>query len=172
MVAIHGKKDLMVNENMMITNTAFVTLHYRLALTQPESLIADSQEIVNTFTGTPATLQMGTGQWPPTMEQVLYGLKEGERTNFELKAADTFGERNPELVQKVSLSLLKAHSPEGVEYVPGDLVEFPMPEDSPYVGGKYTGILKSIDADGALFDFNHPLAGKDLTLEVEIIGIL
>ncbi|MDO9193624.1 MAG: peptidylprolyl isomerase, partial [Undibacterium sp.] len=37
---------------------------------------------------------------------------------------------------------------------------------------KFAGILKAIDEKGALFDFNHPLAGQTVVLEAKIIGIL
>ena len=49
----------------------------------------------------------------------------------------------------------------------GDLVEFFAPS-----GGKFAGVLRSIDDDSALFDFNHPLAGQNVKFEVRIIGIL
>jgi len=39
-------------------------------------------------------------------------------------------------------------------------------------GGRFAGILRAIDDDGAIFDFNHPLAGQTLKFEVKIIGIL
>jgi FKBP-type peptidyl-prolyl cis-trans isomerase SlpA len=47
------------------------------------------------------------------------------------------------------------------------MIEFNAPN-----GATYSGTLVSIDEDSALFDFNHPLAGKTIQFEVEIIGIL
>jgi FKBP-type peptidyl-prolyl cis-trans isomerase SlpA len=35
-----------------------------------------------------------------------------------------------------------------------------------------TGLVRELDADSALIDFNHPLAGRDVRFEVEIVGIL
>ena len=55
----------------------------------------------------------------------------------------------------------------GDDYVIGDLVEFAAPS-----GGKFAGVLREIDGETALFDFNHPLAGQSLQFEVKIIGIL
>jgi len=46
-------------------------------------------------------------------------------------------------------------------------VEFPAPG-----GGRFAGVLKEIDDQWALFDFNHPLAGQRIRLEVEILGVL
>ena len=78
-----------------------------------------------------------------------------------------FGPRNPALIQRVSRSMLTRGSEPGVRYVPGDLVEFPTPD-----GGRLAGVLKTIDAQGAVFDFNHPLAGQPVRFEVAILGIL
>jgi FKBP-type peptidyl-prolyl cis-trans isomerase SlpA len=47
------------------------------------------------------------------------------------------------------------------------VVEFNAPN-----GAQYAGVLQSIDAEGAWFDFNHPLAGKPITFEAQIIAIL
>ena len=63
--------------------------------------------------------------------------------------------------------MLTRGSEPGVRYVPGDLVEFPTPD-----GGRFAGVLKTIDAQGAVFDFNHPLAWQPVRFEVAILGIL
>jgi FKBP-type peptidyl-prolyl cis-trans isomerase SlpA len=72
-------------------------------------------------------------------------------------------------LQRVSRKLLSEHSELGTEYVPGDVVEFAAPGQQ---GGRYAGVLKSLDEDGALFDFNHPLAGQAIRFEVKVIGVL
>jgi FKBP-type peptidyl-prolyl cis-trans isomerase SlpA len=84
-----------------------------------------------------------------------------------LAPEEAFGPRNPELVQRVSRAMLAANSAAGESYAPGDLVEFPAPG-----GGRFAGVLKSIDDNGALFDFNHPLAGQRIRFEVRILGVL
>jgi FKBP-type peptidyl-prolyl cis-trans isomerase SlpA len=94
-------------------------------------------------------------------------LEEGSHTILELAAGNAFGPRNPDLVQQVSLETLKENSVYGEKYVVGDLVEFSAP-----AGGQFAGILRAFNEHGALFDFNHPLAGQAITFEVKIIGIL
>jgi FKBP-type peptidyl-prolyl cis-trans isomerase SlpA len=47
------------------------------------------------------------------------------------------------------------------------LIEFDAPG-----GDKFTGIVRELDDEAVLVDFNHPLAGKPVRFEVEIIGIL
>ncbi len=137
-----------------------VTLHYRLAF-------ADGADIVNTFTGKPATLLLGAGQLAPLLENILVGLGVGCHSTFQLSPEQAFGFRHPEMIQRVSMLTLRENGMVGDEFAPGDLVEFNAPD-----GGRYAGVLKDIGATSAVFDFNHPLAGQALTFEVQIIGIL
>jgi FKBP-type peptidyl-prolyl cis-trans isomerase SlpA len=144
----------------VVTEDAYLTLHYRLA-----SL--DGVDIVSTFQDSPATLQLGTGQLAPFLEACLMGLPDGAHRIFDLQPEQAFGPRNPDLIQRVSKETLKENSQAGEDYVVGDLVDFAAPG-----GGRFAGVLREIDAEGAWFDFNHPLAGQPLTFEVKIIGIL
>lgn len=137
-----------------------VTLHYRLSL-------ADGADIVSTFGDKPATLLVGAGHIAPPLEQILVGMKTGHHSTFRLETGEAFGERNPELVQRVSLATLRANGMIDDDFTPGEAVEFNSPD-----GGRYAGVLKEIGETSALFDFNHPLAGQALTFEVQIIGIL
>lgn len=144
----------------VISAAAYLTLHYRLAS-------MDGQDIVTTFQDNPATLQMGNGQLAPFLESCLIGLPEGAHQTFVLTPEQAFGARNPDLVQYVSKAALQENSSEDAQYTIGDLVEF-----AASGGGRFTGVLRSIDDDSALFDFNHPLAGQTLQFEVKIIGIM
>jgi FKBP-type peptidyl-prolyl cis-trans isomerase SlpA len=144
----------------VVTEASYLTLHYRLASQEGE-------DIVTTFKESPATLQFGMGQLAPFLEACLLGLPEGTHQTFELPPERAFGPRNPELIRRVSRATLRQNSQLGEEYRIGDLVEFAAPG-----GGQFAGVLREIDAQGALFDFNHPLAGQLLQFEVKIIGIL
>ena len=143
-----------------VTATSFLTLNYRIAL--PEG-----GDVVNTFEDKPATLMMGTGQFAPTLEQALLGMKLGERKTFTLDPEAAFGVKNPDLIRKISLQTLRENSSPEEDYVAGDMIEFNAPN-----GATYSGTLLAIDGDSATFDFNHPLSGKTILLEAEIIGIL
>jgi FKBP-type peptidyl-prolyl cis-trans isomerase SlpA len=140
---------------------SFLTLHYRLA--GPDGLA-----IVDTFGAQPATLSLGSGQLAPAIEAHLIGLAEGAHESFELPAGAAFGERNPELLQRVTLALLQEHGERDASYAPGDVVEFPTPDG----GGSYAGVVREIGADWLLFDFNHPLAGQPVRFEVKLVGVL
>jgi peptidylprolyl isomerase len=106
---------------------------------------------------------MGAGLLIPKFEEHLLGLKEGERTTFTLAAADAYGPRDENL-KKVLLR-----------------TEFP-PDDQPAVGDILSGEqealgirrpvrVNEVTDTEIVVDLNHPLAGRDLTYEVEVVGI-
>ena len=140
---------------------SFLTLHYRLRG-------PDGQPFVDTFGTQPATLSLGTGELSPAMEERLLGLAEGSRESFSLAAGEAFGERNPELLQRVCRSLLDEHGDADHDYQVGDVVSFPTPDGQ----GSFAGVVREVEADALVFDFNHPLAGRAVTFDVELIGVL
>jgi len=140
---------------------SFLTLHYRLS--GPDGTV-----LINTFNDKPATLSLGTGELAPAMEARLLGLPEGTRQSFTLEAGEAFGDRNPELLQRVKRSLLDELGDPDERYHVGDVVQFPTPDGQ----GAYAGVVREIDGDALLFDFNHPLAGRPVTFEVQLIGVL
>jgi FKBP-type peptidyl-prolyl cis-trans isomerase SlpA len=140
---------------------SFLTLHYRLAG-------PDGADLINTFTDKPATLSLGTGELSPGMEARLLGLPEGARATFDLAPGEAFGERNGELVQRVARRLLAELGDPDAQYGVGDVVRFPTPDGQ----GSYAGVVRELLPEALLFDFNHPLAGRPVTFEVELIGVL
>ena len=140
-----------------VDRDSYLTLHYSLA-------DLDGNEYVSTFGLSPATLQMGSGQLAETLENCLLGLAAGERHVFELAASDAFGEHNPRLLERIARSAL----PPDIELRPNSLIEFSSADG----GASFAGLLCEIDDNSALFDFNHPLAGKPIRFEVELVAIL
>ena len=140
---------------------SFLTLHYRLSG-------PDGADLINTFNDKPATLSLGTGELAPAVEARLLGLAEGTRQSFELAPGEAFGERNPELLQRVKRTLLDELGDPDECYNVGDVVQFPTPDGQ----GAYAGVVREVGSDWLLFDFNHPLAGRPVTFEVQLIGVL
>ncbi len=143
---------------------SYLTLNYRISLNSGEG---KGSVFIDTYDGKPATLQMGMGQWPESLEQPLLGHHEGESFSYELAAAQAFGERNPDLIQAVTKKMLAENAGENATFELNDMVEFTAPN-----GAKFSGLFKGFEDDTAVFDFNHPLAGVDLKIDVTIIGVL
>ncbi len=146
---------------------SFLTLHYRLA--------GPNGDIINTFSGSPATLSLGTGALAPAVEQRLLGLPEGARATFELPAGEAFGERNPDMLQWVSNKLLTELGEPNADYAVGEVVQFPTPDGQ----ASYAGAVKQVrrnpvdqTLEAIQLDFNHPLASQPVTFEVHVIGVL
>jgi FKBP-type peptidyl-prolyl cis-trans isomerase SlpA len=135
---------------------SFVTLRYRIAL-------PDGAEVVSTFGLNPATLALGSGQLAETLEQCLIGMPAGTRQTFTLQPEAAFGLHNPEMRQRIARSAL----PREIDEAPGSQISF-----TDASGAQFAGTLIELDATHATFDFNHPLAGKTVLFEAEIVGIL
>jgi FKBP-type peptidyl-prolyl cis-trans isomerase SlpA len=127
----------------------------------------DGADVINTFNGKPATLSLGTGPAGAGHRARLIGLAEGAHS-LRVPAGDAFGERNPELLQRVKLSLLHELGDPDATYAVGDVVQFPTPDGQ----GSYAGVVREARPDWLLFDFNHPLAGQPVRFEVQVLGVL
>jgi FKBP-type peptidyl-prolyl cis-trans isomerase SlpA len=153
---------------MLVTTVekgSFLTLHYRLSG-------PDGADIVNTFNGPAATLSMGTQELAPAIQERLLGMAEGARAAFTLPPGAAFGQRNPDMVQRVKRTLLAQFAdPKAAgqdDYQVGDVVQFPTPDGT----ASYAGLVRELGPDWLLFDFNHPLAGQSVTFDVHVIGVL
>jgi FKBP-type peptidyl-prolyl cis-trans isomerase SlpA len=140
---------------------SFLTLHYRLAG-------PDGADVVTTFHDKPATLALGQGQLSPAIEARLLGLAEGARSSFTLAPGEAFGPRNPDMVQRIKRKVIDEMADPEADYALGDVVEFPTPDGA----GKFAGVVHAVGDGWLEFDFNHPLAGKQVTFEVQVIGVM
>lgn len=147
----------MTQQQSRIQPDSYLTLHYRLSG-------VDGTEFVSTFEMSPATLQMGSGQLAEPLERCLLGLPVGARQVFELPENEGFGAHNPRLVERIARSAL----PPEIELQENSLIEFGAPNGGP----GFAGFLRELSDSTALFDFNHPLAGKAIRFEVHIVGIM
>ncbi|HEX9180813.1 MAG TPA: FKBP-type peptidyl-prolyl cis-trans isomerase [Burkholderiales bacterium] len=132
-----------------------VLLHYRLAT--PEGA-----EISSTFDDDPESFVIGEGELAENLERCVIGMAEGERREFHLQPGEAFGENNPQMVRELEREDFPAKFP----LIEGSLVEFEMPD-----GRTATGVVKSWTGDKVTVDFNHPLCGRPLLFEVEVVEI-
>lgn len=139
-----------------VQSGSYLTLRYRVSL-------PDGTEAVSTFGMGPATLALGTGQLAEPLEKCLIGMRAGQRAAYTLEPEAAFGLRNPALIQRIARSAL----PRQIDEAPGSRISF-----TDASGAQFAGSLIEQDATHAVFDFNHPLAGRTVVFEADIIGIM
>lgn len=131
-----------------------VTLHFALKLENGD--VVDS-----TFEKQPATFKVGDGNLLPGFEQAIYGLKAGDKRSLEISPEQGFGQGNPQNVQVMPRSQFQ-----DMELSEGLLVIF-----NDAANAELPGVVKAFDDSQVTIDFNHPLAGKPLSFDVEIIEV-
>ncbi len=146
----------MEDTDTLVGPGSHLTLRYRVSL-------PDGSEAVSTFGMNPATLSLGAGQLAQTLERCLIGMRAGERSAFTLEPEAGFGLRNPQLVHRIARAAL----PRDLEEEVGAKVAFTDASGAQFAGT----VLEKSDAY-AVFDFNHPLAGRTVIFEAEIIGVM
>jgi FKBP-type peptidyl-prolyl cis-trans isomerase SlpA len=131
-----------------------VTLHFALHL-------EDGNTVDSTFDKAPATFQVGDGNLLPGFENALFGLKAGDRRDINVPPENAFGQHNPQNIQ-----VMPRNQFDGMELTEGLLVIF-----NDAANTELPGIVKAFDNQQVTVDFNHPLAGKPLRFEVQIIDV-
>ncbi|BBB31305.1 FKBP-type peptidyl-prolyl cis-trans isomerase [Neptunomonas japonica] len=130
-----------------------ITLHFEIRLQNGD--VVDSN-----FSSQPATFTVGDGNMLAGFEAAIFGLKVGDRQVFKITPEHGFGMPNPSNIQKVG-----RESFSGIELEAGLVVGF---QDA---SGELPGVVVSFDDINVEVDFNHPLAGKNLEFEVEVLQI-
>jgi len=90
------------------------------------------------------------------LNDAIKGMKVGEKKKVKIEPKDGFGERNPNLVQLIPISKFREQN---VEPKVGSVIN---------VGG-FRGRIVSVSGGRVKVDFNHPLAGKVLEYEIEVV---
>ncbi|MFW5825164.1 MAG: FKBP-type peptidyl-prolyl cis-trans isomerase [Marinobacter sp.] len=122
----------------------------------------DGQVIDSTFDKQPATLEIGDENLPENFEAYLMGLKAGDRETFEVPPEKGFGQHNPSNIQTFKRHEFSAD----MVLEPGVMISFADARQS-----ELPGVVSRVEGDQVDVDFNHPLAGRTLVFEVEIIDV-
>ena len=133
-----------------------VTLH--LSLTLEDGTVAES-----TFDDAPLTFTLGDGTLVEGLELGLYGLRAGDTQRLSLFPEQAFGLRDSEKVH----CLPRADFPEDMTLEPGCIIGFDTPD-----GEELPGMIIASEGDVVEVDFNHPLAGRVVIFDVEIIDVV
>ncbi|WP_405054130.1 FKBP-type peptidyl-prolyl cis-trans isomerase [Thalassotalea nanhaiensis] len=133
-----------------------ILMHITMKLSDGSA--ADSTKVNNK----PAKVNMGDQSLSPAFEQQLLGLSQGDSKEFTLAAKDAFGDVNPENIHYLDRQKFNSETPAEV----GSIVTFTQP------GGEIPGIIREVNDLSVTVDFNHPLAGQDITFAVDVVDIL
>lgn len=124
--------------------------------------LEDGTEVDSNFVKEPVSFVLGDGNMLPGFEKYLIGMEQGERRTHQVPPEDAFGMPNPQNIQRFKRSEF------GPDFVlePGLVVSF-----ADAANGELPGVIKTLDGDFVEVDFNHPLAGRTLEFEVEIMNV-
>ena len=109
----------------------------------------------------PLEFVMGKGMLIPGFETAVEGREAGETVTVTIAPAEAYGEADPELVFTVARAQVPDHIPLNVG----------VPLQLSNEQGQMDVTITEVTADEVTLDANHPLAGKALTFEIEIVGV-
>ncbi|MFH1105743.1 MAG: peptidylprolyl isomerase [Candidatus Aenigmatarchaeota archaeon] len=107
----------------------------------------------------PVTVIIGEQMILPGLEEEIKKMKAGEKKTIELPPGKAFGERDSKLLKTFGEAQFKRQE---MNPIPGLMVEL----------NGIRGRVMSVSAGRVSVDFNHPLSGKTITYEIEVIGIV
>jgi FKBP-type peptidyl-prolyl cis-trans isomerase SlpA len=137
-----------------VETTSKVKVHYTGKLedgTIFDTSIAEGRE--------PLDVELGLGQLIKGFEAGLIGMSEGEKKTIEISVEDAYGEPKPEFINEIP----KTNVPEGIQV--GESLQGMGPQ------GPVNVQVIAVNEETVTLDANHPLAGKNLIFELEVIEI-
>ena len=137
-----------------VVNKKMVAMNYK-------GTLADGTVFGQSEKDKPLEFMVGAGRMIPALEKGILGLKIGSKKKIEIKAADAYGEYDKAALQEVP----RTSFPNDLDLKVGQAYRVQSPQ------GPITVTITSVTAKTVTVDFNHPLAGKDLTFEIEIVKI-
>jgi len=133
-----------------------VTVHYT-------GRLQDGTQFDTSVGTKPLEIRVGAGEVIPGFDTALEGMVAGESKTITLSVDEAYGEVIPQLIQEVS----RAEMPDDIELHQGLQLQVDGPDGQPFVL-----TVTQLTDDLVTLDGNHPLAGKPLTFQLELVEIL
>lgn len=111
----------------------------------------------------PLEFQVGSGQIISGLDREVEGMKVGDKQTVTVTAEEAYGAHDAAKVQKIPRDAL----PPELEPQQGMQLQAQTPQ-----GGQVALIVTAVEEQEITVDANHPLAGKDLIFEIEMVEIL
>lgn len=132
-----------------------VKVHYR-------GTFSDGEEFDSSYTrDVPLEFEVGAGQMISGFDSAVNGMTEGEKKTITLQPEDAYGVSRPEAVRDVEKSMF----PPDFEFKVDELVQGNTPQ------GPFVARIVALEENTVKLDLNHPLAGKELNFEIELLEI-
>ncbi len=112
--------------------------------------------------GQPLEFVLGAGNMIPGFENAVRGMKAGEVKTVTLAPEEAYGAYDENLI----LVLGRDQLPKGIDIVVG--LQLPLQSDT---GSMFIGTIIEVSDTTVTLDANHPMAGKELTFEIELVSI-
>lgn len=125
-------------------------------------LTVEGNLIENTKDRGPLEYVQGEGKLFLGLENQMYGLKAGEKKTIKVAPEGGYGPINPEAFDEVEKSRL----PKDLELKEGLRIRGQGPE-----GENFPVVIKEVRENTVILDFNHPLAGKEMIFDIEVVSI-
>lgn len=110
----------------------------------------------------PVVITLGENHFFPAIEDELIKMKVGETRTFTLKPEEAYGPHHDHLVQKIDRSVFG----ERIDPQPGMILSLHLDsEDGPE---KVPATVVSASDEHVTVDYNHPLAGKEITYKITV----
>ena len=140
-----------------------VKVHYTGKLESGEvfdsSLCPDEECGCNTA---PLEFTVGAGEVIPGFENAVIGMSEGDKKTFSIPVDEAYGKRNEDLVVAVERETI----PDDINPEVGLRIEVTQAD-----GQEFPVVVTAVSDTHVTLDANHPLAGRDLTFEIELVEI-
>lgn len=141
---------------MQVKNGDKVKVHYTLRL--------DSGEVVESSVGiTPLEFTLGEGKIIPGFENGVIGMTVGEKKTIKIPYDQAYGPRTENMV----FEFPKSRCPEGFDPQIGQQAQMFRPD-----GKSLVVTVIGFTEEGFTMDANHPLSGKQLTFDLELMEIV
>lgn len=127
-----------------------------------EGRLKDTGEVFDDGTAEPLTITLGRGKAMGPVEEALATMSVGEERLVEVSAEDGFGTYDPRALQK----MYTKDVPNGDDLPVGEYILWRNPVSPKPLPVKVVSVLNGI----AQFDFNHPLADRDLVYRLTLVS--
>ena len=124
--------------------------------------LEDGDVVDSTYGKSPAIFEFGDGNLPAGFESCIQGMKVGEKETFTVTPEHAFGMPNPNNLQEFKRDQFS----QDVQLEEGMIISFADARNT-----ELPGVVKEIHPDRVVVDFNHPLAGRVLVFEAEILDV-